>query len=68
MSAADLCQIRSCRVVDFMVHDRSSFGGVMCGVGVLYVWMVVFPLEVYSRFAWGRVLSFSERKPPPSAA
>jgi hypothetical protein len=27
MSAADLCRIRSCRVVDFMVHDRSSFGG-----------------------------------------
>jgi len=28
---------------DFMVHDLSSFGGVMCGVAVLYVWLVVSP-------------------------
>lgn len=52
MSAADLCRIRSCRVVDFMVHDRSSFGGVMCGVGVLYVWLVVFPLGRGEQWAW----------------
>jgi len=52
MSAADLCRIRSCRVVDFMVHDRYSFGGVMCGVAVLYVWLVVFPLKRGEQWAW----------------
>jgi hypothetical protein len=52
MSAADLCRIRSCKVVDFMVYDRSSFGGVMCGVAVLYVWLVVFPLKRGEQWAW----------------
>lgn len=31
MSSADLCGIASCRIVDFMVHDRAAFGGTLMG-------------------------------------
>jgi hypothetical protein len=39
MSSGELCEIASCRVVDFMVHDRAAFGGTLVGLGVLYVWL-----------------------------
>ncbi|MGH9224091.1 MAG: hypothetical protein ACRD2W_10005 [Acidimicrobiales bacterium] len=52
MSADDLCRIASCRVVDFMVHDRAAFGGTLAGLGVLYVWLTVFPLARGERWAW----------------
>ncbi len=52
MSADDLCEVASCRVVDFMVHDRAAFGGTLAGVGVLYTWLVVFPLSRGEAWAW----------------
>ncbi len=52
MSADDLCGLASCRVVDFMVHDRAAFGGTMMGLGVLYVWLTVFPLSRGEQWAW----------------
>jgi len=52
MSADDLCGIASCRVVDFMVHDRAAFGGTLAGLGVLYLWLTVFPLARGERWAW----------------
>lgn len=52
MSAADLCGFADCRIVDFMVHDRAAFGGTLLGVGVLYVWLTVFPLTGGEAWAW----------------
>ncbi|MGH8992918.1 MAG: hypothetical protein ACRDZ7_15520 [Acidimicrobiia bacterium] len=52
MSAADLCQVASCRIVDFMIHDRAAFGGALLGIGVLYVWLTVFPLAQGEPWAW----------------
>ncbi len=52
MSAADLCSVADCRIVDFMVHDRAAFGGTLMGVGVLYVWLTVFPLTRGEAWAW----------------
>jgi len=52
MSAADLCGVADCRVVDFMVHDRAAFGGTLMGLGVLYVWLTVFPLARGEAWAW----------------
>jgi hypothetical protein len=52
MSADDLCAVASCRVTEFMVHDRSSFGGTLAGIGILYVWLTVFPLSAGERWAW----------------
>jgi hypothetical protein len=52
MSADDLCVIASCRVVDFMVHDRAAFGGTLAGLGVLYTWLTVFPLARGEAWAW----------------
>ena len=52
MSAAHLCGIASCRIVDFMVHDRAAFGGTLVGMGVLYVWLTVFPLSRGEQWAW----------------
>lgn len=45
LSADDLCDLASCRVVDFMVHDRAAFGGTLMGLGVLYTWLTIFPLS-----------------------
>lgn len=52
MSADDVCGIASCRVVDFMIHDRAAFGGTLVGLGVLYVWLTVFPLSNGEQWAW----------------
>jgi len=52
MSASDLCGVADCRIVDFMVHDRAAFGGTLMGLGVLYVWLTVFPLGRGEAWAW----------------
>lgn len=52
MTADDLCGVQSCRIVDFMVHDRAAFGGTMVGLGVLYTWLTVFPLASGEHWAW----------------
>lgn len=52
MSAGALCGIGSCRIVDFMVHDRAAFGGALLGLGVLYAWLTAFPLSRGEQWAW----------------
>ena len=52
MSAADLCSVAQCRVVDFMVHDRAAFGGALIGIGVLYAYLALFPLRRGDAWAW----------------
>lgn len=56
MSAEDLCDVASCRIVDFMVHDRAAFGGTLVALGVLYVWLVAFPLAQGEQWAWWALL------------
>ena len=51
MTADELCEIE-CRIVDFMVHDRASFGGALVGIGILYMWLVTFPLADGESWAW----------------
>ncbi len=51
MTADELCTIE-CRIVEFMVHDRASFGGAMAGIGIVYLWLVTFPLSLGERWAW----------------
>jgi hypothetical protein len=52
MNAADLCSVADCRVVEFMVHDRAAFGGALIAVGILYTYVVVFPLRRGEAWAW----------------
>lgn len=52
MSAKDLCGFGSCRVVDFMVHDRAAWGGTMLGTSILWAWIVMFPLSEGESWAW----------------
>lgn len=52
MTAEDLCEVAGCRVVRFMVHDRAAFGGALVAVGVLYTYLVRFPLRRGQRWAW----------------
>ena len=33
MTADELCAVASCRVTDFMVHDRAAFGGTLWAWG-----------------------------------
>lgn len=51
MTAGELCRAE-CRILDFMVHDRASFGGSLMGVGILYLWLATFPLAEGERWAW----------------
>ena len=44
-TAAELRQIADSRLVNFMIHDRVSFGGAILAVGVLYLWLAEFPLR-----------------------
>jgi MFS family permease len=52
MTAEQLCGINNCRVVYFMFHDRVAFGGALIAIGVLYLWLAVFPLRRGEAWAW----------------
>ena len=52
MTAAQLCAIHACRIVHFMVHDRVSFGGVLIGTGIMYLWIALIPLRRRESWAW----------------
>lgn len=56
MTERDLCAINECRIVHFMEHDRVSFGGVLIAIGLLYLWLVEFPLRGGDRWAWWTLL------------
>jgi hypothetical protein len=52
MTSQQLCAIHGCRIVHFMIHDRVSFGGVLLAIGVMYLWLVEFPLKRGESWAW----------------
>lgn len=52
LTARQLCALRGCRVVHFMIHDRISFGGVLLAIGVMYLWLAEFPLKRGESWAW----------------
>lgn len=52
MNAAQLCAVHDCRILDFMIHDRVAFGGALIAVGLLYLWLVEFPLRAGESWAW----------------
>ena len=52
MTAQQLCALHDCRIVYFMIHDRISFGGVLVGIGVIYLWLCLFPLRRHEAWAW----------------
>ena len=41
-----------CRVNAFMLHDRVAFGGALVSVGVLYIYLALFPLRAGEAWAW----------------
>lgn len=53
MTPDQLCGINECRIVHFMIHDRVAFGGALCAVGVVYLWLTAGPLARGERWAWG---------------
>ena len=52
MSARELCALHGCRILQFMIHDRVSFGGVLIGVAVMYLWLCLFPLRRGESWGW----------------
>jgi hypothetical protein len=56
MTAVQLCALRGCRIVHFMVHDRVSFGGVLLAIGIMYLWLAEFPLRRRESWAWWALL------------
>jgi hypothetical protein len=52
MTSTDLCSWNGCRIVHFMIHDRVSFGGALVAIGLLYLWLVEFPLKHGEAWAW----------------
>ncbi len=52
MTASELCALQGCRILHFMIHDRISFGGVLVAIGVLYLWLTLFPLRRRESWAW----------------
>jgi len=56
MTAQRLCALHGCRVVHFMIHDRLAFGGALAAVGLLYLWLVAFPLRQGRAWAWWLLL------------
>jgi len=52
MTASELCALQGCRILHFMIHDRISFGGVLVAIGVIYLWLTLFPLRRRESWAW----------------
>ena len=52
VTSAELDVIAESRLVNFMIHDRVSFGGAILACGVLYLWMAEFPLRAGAAWAW----------------
>jgi hypothetical protein len=52
ISADELCALNKCRIVDFMIHDRTAFGGALVAVGLLYLWLIAVPLKQGQPWAW----------------
>lgn len=52
MTAKQLCDLHGCRIVHFMIHDRISFGGVLVAIGMMYLWLIEFPLGRGEPWAW----------------
>jgi len=52
MTVEELCLINDCRIVHFMVHDRTAFGGALISIGLLYLWLAEFPLRRGEAWAW----------------
>src|SRR2546430_4299690 len=52
MTAQELCSLRGCRIVHFMIHDRISFGGVLVAIAVMYLWLAEVPLKRGEGWAW----------------
>ena len=57
MTADQLCAYESCRILHFMIHDRVSFGGVLIAIGVMYLWLIEFPLRRGETWAWWTLVS-----------
>lgn len=49
---SELRSIAGGRVIDFMSHDRAAFGGTIVAVGILYLWLIRFPLRSGESWAW----------------
>jgi dihydroorotate dehydrogenase len=56
MSVAELCRKDDCRIVDFIAHDRASFGGTVTAIGLIYAWLVGGPLRRGEPWAWWALL------------
>ena len=52
MTESELCAFYDCRIVHFMFHDRTAFGGAIIAIGALYVWLAEFPLRRGEAWAW----------------
>ncbi len=52
LSETDLRAVADGRLVAFMAHDRAAFGGTLVAIGVLYLWLVRYPLAAGESWAW----------------
>jgi len=52
MTSQQLCSLRGCRIVHFMIHDRVSFGGVLIAIATMYLWLAEVPLKRGESWAW----------------
>jgi hypothetical protein len=56
MQPSELCRLHDCRIVHFIFHDRTSFGGTLIAIGTLYLWLLEFPLRRGEEWAWWTLL------------
>ncbi|MBG6131362.1 hypothetical protein IWQ47_002769 [Aquimarina sp. EL_43] len=52
MTAKQLSSYKNGRIVEFMFHDRVSYGGALITVGILYLWLALVPLQKKEPWAW----------------
>jgi len=51
LNATELGKINP-MIVNFMFHDRVSFGGTIISTGVIYIWLSEFPIRLKKDWAW----------------
>jgi len=56
MNSEALMQAGNRHLLGFMFHDRVAYGGTLIAIGLGYLWMSAFPMQVRAAWAWWALL------------
>ena len=56
MDSLALMRAGNRHLLGFMFHDRVAYGGTLLAIGIGYLWLAAFPMQVRSAWSWWALL------------